>query len=257
MLTGVSVVAANDAWAVGARGRHALIEHWDGMHWLVVASPKIVPSALLAVDARSRTDAWAVGIRASYQNIVGPPLIEHWDGRTWHVVPAPPDPAKLTTTVVSVGPDGQVWTNCLESPDGVHWQLRLPPQITASECVQATVAVDAHDPADVWASFGVIAQWDGSHWRRRPLYESDVALAGLAVISERDVWAAGTKECCGGAYLDYLAHWNGTRWTAVPSTFPYDIANGLQGISAVSADDVWAVGDALAQGRIEQYRCTA
>jgi len=252
VLTGVAALGRDDAWAVGARGTGTLILHWDGARWRVAPAPDVHPSALLAVSARSASDVWAVGIRAKYSDQSGPPLVEHWDGTAWRVVEPPP--MQLTTDTVSVDATGEVWTNCFVGP---RWQMRLPPGITGKRCSDAgAVAVDAHDPVDVWADFGVLAQWDGRVWHRHPLYQPDVAgIAGLAAISSRDVWAAGTEDCCGGAYIDYLAHWNGVRWTRVKSVFPYDIDNALLGIAAVSTRDVWAVGVGAGHARAERYSC--
>ena len=39
-----------------------------------------------------------------------------------------------------------------------------------------------------------------------------------------------------------VEHWNGTAWTVVPSPNPGTNANFLNGVAAVSANDVWAVG---------------
>src|SRR5207248_3230320 len=65
-LTAVTVVSANDAWAVGddtiATGAsNTLIEHWNGSTWNVAASPN--PSAshndLTGVAAVNTDDVWA------------------------------------------------------------------------------------------------------------------------------------------------------------------------------------------------------
>jgi hypothetical protein len=89
-LDGVSVVSANDIWAVGfsttSRGiEQILTEHWNGSSWSVVASPYVgtTSDALNAVAAVSTTDLWAVG----YANGQSQTLIEHWNGTNWSVVP--------------------------------------------------------------------------------------------------------------------------------------------------------------------------
>src|SRR4029077_3033917 len=40
-LKGVSVMSANDVWAVGSAGSGTLVEHWNGTAWSVVASPNV------------------------------------------------------------------------------------------------------------------------------------------------------------------------------------------------------------------------
>ena len=39
-----------------------------------------------------------------------------------------------------------------------------------------------------------------------------------------------------------LEHWNGKRWTVVHIRHPHTAFDGLNSISAVSSDDIWAVG---------------
>lgn len=53
-LRGVSVLAANDVWAVGRGG----IVHWDGLEWTRAPAPQI---PLNGVDAFAPDDVWAVG----------------------------------------------------------------------------------------------------------------------------------------------------------------------------------------------------
>ena len=71
-LTGVSVVAANDVWAVGNG-----VEHWDGAVWSMVTTPNV--GTLHGVKALSANDAWAVGDSGFL----------HWDGVTWTLVNGP------------------------------------------------------------------------------------------------------------------------------------------------------------------------
>ena len=54
VLLDVVAVARDDAWAVGARGNHALIERWDGLRWLVVRLPdglKTIATTSVSVGA--------------------------------------------------------------------------------------------------------------------------------------------------------------------------------------------------------------
>lgn len=112
-LYGTDALGVDDIWAVGysTEGLHdePLVEHNDGQGWSIVPTPDLgdgqFGSALLAVDAVTPTDVWAVG---GY-NDGGDSLIMHWDGATWAVV-AHPTPGTLQRLygVAAVAPD-HVW----------------------------------------------------------------------------------------------------------------------------------------------------
>ena len=66
---------------------------------------------------------------------------------------------------------------------------------------------------------------------------------GLAVISQNDVWAVGSQVAGGGAKIHPAAeHWDGSAWTLVTTPYSGLGENALNGVSAVSTNDVWAVG---------------
>ena len=62
-------------------------------------------------------------------------------------------------------------------------------------------------------------------------------IISVAAISPADVWAlaGGNRR---GEQADVMEHWNGTQWSIV--SLP--ISGPLHSMSAVSANDVWAVG---------------
>jgi hypothetical protein len=66
-------------------------------------------------------------------------------------------------------------------------------------------------------------------------------LAAIDVISSTDIWAVGNS-LSGDVRSTLIEHWDGTRWSVVPSPNGPEPINWLTGVSAVSADDVWAVG---------------
>ncbi len=95
LLNGVTAIATNDVWAVGAyypknsnTSRSTLTEHWNGTQWSVVKSqnaPKGVSgSGFAAATSISSTDVWAVG--SYYDSNFDPQsLVEHWNGTSWSV----------------------------------------------------------------------------------------------------------------------------------------------------------------------------
>ena len=90
----------------------AVIEHWNGTAWSIVASP----AGLISVDrisAASATDIWASG-EAPLQNIGGIPVpvarTLHWNGTAWSAMPGPTgsDP-NTAVTGLSALPSGEAW----------------------------------------------------------------------------------------------------------------------------------------------------
>jgi hypothetical protein len=88
--------------------------------------------------------------------------------------------------------------------------------------------------------------WNGTAWSivhtprtRMPTAE----LNSIAALGSNAVWAAGYEEnpgcICGHTIVDY---WNGTAWARLKTPNP-GVASFLSGISAVSAREIWAVGD--------------
>jgi len=68
-------------------------------------------------------------------------------------------------------------------------------------------------------------------------------LHGISALSENDVWAVGvsynTERTISSSLIE---HWNGSRWSVVPSPNPSSTLNILYGVAAVTTNDVWAVG---------------
>ena len=109
-LSGVTAISANNAWAVGngfnnvhdtsaSVANKAVIEHWNGTAWSIVASP----AGLISVDrisAASATDIWASG-QAPLQTIGGVPVpvarTLHWNGTAWYAMPGPAPPDRTPT----------------------------------------------------------------------------------------------------------------------------------------------------------------
>jgi hypothetical protein len=232
-LAAVAAVSPTNQWAVGSLvgpgfpDPHApLIEHNTGAGWRLVSTPSVGPAGgdLRAVTVVSAHDIWAVGSAG------GKPLALHYDGTRWKVVAVAPNPAG-------------------EEPGG---DLR------------AVAAVSAHD---VWAvgsrptgdGPGILVQhWDGHHWSfvaapsQAPTDFN--ALTGLAVVSAHDIWAVGSR---GDDFNEPMVeHWDGKAWRVVsvpepPQADPDDPKNvGLVAVTAVSATNVWAVGEA---GLVEHY----
>ncbi len=233
-LHGVSAVAENDVWAVGnssdTERLHSitLVEHWNGTQWSVVPSPN--PSGtqnmLNAVAAVSADDVWAVGSAAVGSN---PILIEHWDGNNWSVVPNPPSSKPITdlTDIAVISPN-DIWAVGIGTVE--------------DELGTATL------------------HWNGSAWAVVPspnvTPEVDNTLSGVTAVASNDVWAVGTQQPT--SLTDphtLILHWDGSQWSIVPSANDggNTVGNHLVAASAVSATDVWAVGNSEAGPLVEHW----
>lgn len=101
---------------------------------------------------------------------------------------------------------------------------------------------------------GIIGHWDGTHWSAVPSPQPGTytnSLYGVAALSSRDAWAVGADEDLDGSHLGkqktLIEHWDGTQWKHVSSPNTTAYFNLLQGVAALSPDDVWAVGAATSR----------
>jgi hypothetical protein len=97
------------------------------------------------------------------------------------------------------------------------------------------VAVSADSPSDAWAvgdrgGKALVWHWNGSSWApvSVPRSRRTAKLTAVAALSPTDVWVVG---------LGVIEHWDGSKLSVVSSP-----GGSLYGISAVSYNDIWAVG---------------
>ncbi len=67
-------------------------------------------------------------------------------------------------------------------------------------------------------------------------------LSDVSVVSANDIWAVGGSSRGTRVGSPLIEHWDGSTWSIVPATQPPDSVGTLKGVSALSANDVWAVG---------------
>src|SRR5207244_6150453 len=71
------------------------------------------------------------------------------------------------------------------------------------------------------------------------------SLSSVAAVADNDVWAVGWAWSQRlNAYQTEIQHWNGTNWSLVRSPNATTGYNFLNSVAAVSANNVWAVGQA-------------
>src|SRR5438874_1801719 len=80
-------------------------------------------------------------------------------------------------------------------------------------------------------------------------------LNSVAAVSASDVWAVGNFSKSNNSSQTLIEHWNGTGWSVITSPNPGSV-DLLLGIAVVSTNNIWAVGQSLAQigqGLIEHW----
>jgi hypothetical protein len=224
-LEAVDAVSATDAWAVGSAGDRTLYEHWDGAGWTAVNGPSLPLGRLTSVSAASSQDVWALGGDLGRKGW-GRTLMAHWDGSRWSTVSTPSPGGKDESLL-----------------DGL-----------SALSVDDAWAVGNYN-AGHYRSDTLVEHWDGSTWTQVPSPSPGrrfgSSLTSVDAVSASDVWAVGASGGPGDDESDTLIeHWDGTRWTRVPSPDPVQ-NNQLLGITATSPTDAWAVGYDLGQSGIE------
>jgi hypothetical protein len=217
----VAALSATDAWAVGYAYygggiQRALTAHWDGVQWSLVPSPDVGlnDTKLFDVAAVSPQDIWAVGYYSAGQDLLS--LVEHWDGTQRNIVPSPSPHSNIDelTSIAVVAPN-DIW------------------------------AV-GYSYAGTTVSFTLVEHWDGTQWSvvSSPSPGSAAnSLDSVSVVSANDIWAVGSYADFSSPYQTLTMHWDGTQWSVVPSVGGGTAnSNHLTGVSAISANDVWAVG---------------
>jgi hypothetical protein len=92
---------------------------------------------------------------------------------------------------------------------------------------------------------GWILHWNGSAWKEMATPTpagADALLKDVVALSANNVWAVGrTEKGALASSQTLILHWNGTKWSVKASPSP-GTSGQLDAITALSANDIWAVG---------------
>jgi hypothetical protein len=235
LFTGVSMGSASDGWAVGSFSNpeavnQPLAEHWNGWAWRITATPPLpttgASGVLNGVDEVAPANVWAAG---SFDLTAGGTrtLIENFTGKSWAVVPSP---------------------NPFTGP-GADDELNAVGGTSASDLWAVGFDFDGNTIAN-----GLFENFNGTTWKSVPAPSAPGIpdFAAVSAVSANDVWAVGSSLSATDSTL--AAHWNGKAWQLVttPCLNGTQIVtaedgclqsqNELTGVTAVSADNVWASG---------------
>jgi hypothetical protein len=156
--------------------------------------------------------------------------------------------------------DGKRWSN--NQVPGATNDLSELKGITALSDNEAwAVGAYRRESADGLTMLPLMMHWNGAQWsvihaqgmEDSPLdYDpADYDLYDVAAISPNDVWAVGEYWKLGETEVHQALalHWDGAEWNQVPTPM-FSVEQGgpvaLIGITAISSNDVWAVGGGMA-----------
>lgn len=217
----VSILILAGLLAVGVSGPEVSA---NGTIWSVVPSPNpstvpISNDALFGVSALADNNVWTVGrFSSSVGNNVNHTIVEHWNGSAWSVVPSP-----------NVGTQGSELLG-----------------VAAISATDVWAVGDVSTSTTVNGNRALIEHWNGSAWSAVPAPSPSNQgdnLTAVAAITPSNVWAVGYFESSNqGAILPLIEHWNGSTWSVVTAGIQAAAGTFLNGITALSATDIWAVG---------------
>ena len=124
----------------------------------------------------------------------------------------------------------------------------VPTPDPGSNC--SLFAVSASSANDIWAVGLSAIHFGGAKWTAFPIATISGSvidsLTGVADISPTDAWAVGQVNEGLAHPGQVIEHWNGAQWSVFQGpTLPSGSDPLLNGMSAVSANDIWAVGSLL------------
>ncbi|MFZ0667678.1 MAG: hypothetical protein WAM97_18155 [Acidimicrobiales bacterium] len=191
-------------------------------------------TAFEGVSASGPDEAWAVGTYAD-KEALDAPLAEHWDGSAWSQasVPQPTGQQAKFNAVDDLAPD-DAWAVGTSFSGGAG---ATPAGLT------------------------LIEQWNGTTWTILPSPNGATGTPGdtnlldaIAGTGPDDLWAAGWVLNNKLNILTLLfEHWNGTSWSLVPPPADGSGAEVATSLTAISSNDIWAVGSYAGGGTLAAH----
>lgn len=280
-LYAVSATSASNAWAVGrfvsrSGADDSLILHWNGRRWSRtggVPSPSSTSNSLYGVAAVSATTAWAVGQYRNDSTGQLQTLILRWNGRRWKHVRSPnpspgPQDGNILNGVAAISRSsawavGYYFTSTSTTKTLIlHWngkQWARPPggSPSPSRLGNFLYGVTAVSPGRAWAvgqydkaantGVSLILRWTGTAWKRAgtvPPGPNGNLLTSVSATSANSAWAVGISysNVAGTTGSTLVLHLTGSGSSKVRSTNGGSGFDILNGVSATSARNAWAVG---------------
>jgi hypothetical protein len=227
-------VSTRSCTAVGQFNNKALVEHWDGTRWSLVAVPFEGPASggdvLNSVSCTSAGACTAVGY---YDNSSGHSrtLVLSWDGTKWSVVTSP-DKGPATAYNSATG--------------ATHDLLNGVSCASATSCAAVGLYVSASGDEG-----SLVEQWDGKAWSvvtspDEGSASNSTVLNAVSCASSRSCAAVGNFLGNSGGSRTLIESWDGAKWSVVtsPDKGRAALDNNLAGVSCASTRSCVAVGNA-------------
>jgi hypothetical protein len=231
-LQGVVAISPTLAWAAGnvTDGAHPgqVIEQWNGTKWRLFSGPKFGKkdqAEVFAMTASSANDVWAIGSLMNLGTGLVSPLFEHWNGTAW--------------TATTVESNNEFLFGASADATNDAWAVGF----SGSDSIETSAM-----------------HWDGANWESVAtpnVGEGTNKLNAVLALAPNDVWAVGFSTPVAppkqAATLTLIEHFDGTSWAVVPSPNvglnSANQSNRLLGLTANSANDIWAFGSYFAADR--------
>jgi len=189
--------------------------------WQIVASPNSTSNDTLAgVTAFSPSNVWAVGYTTNLSTVQGS-LIEHYNGSSWSIVPSPNAVAGRANDLFSVAgtAPSDIWSVGFYQSSRAH-------------------------------THPLVEHYNGSSWSlvSAPQPAQMDGFADVAPVTTTNVWAVGGGNTGTGITPPLVEHYDGSAWTVVPTSLTGP--GWLNSIAAISASNIWAVGNIPAAGAL-------
>jgi hypothetical protein len=228
-LQGVVDISPTLAWAAGnvTDGAHPgqVIEQWNGAKWSLFPAPKFGKrdrANVFAMTSSSANDVWAIGSLVNLGTGLVSPLFEHWNGTAWTATTGEASNELLFGASADAANDA--WAVGFDGSDNIE-----------------TAAM----------------HWDGTNWKRVAtpnVGEGTNKLNAVLALAPNDVWAVGFSTPVAppkqADAVTLIEHFDGTSWAVVPSPnvgpSSANQSNRLLGLTANSANDIWAFGSYFA-----------
>lgn len=198
--------------------------------WKQVDSPNISvrgDNTFAAIDGRNTDDVWTVGQYAPDSNVnITLTFAAHYDGRSWSYVPSP-----------NVGKEANAFHSLAVMPAGAVW------------------AVGYYIDDKTFYSRTLIERWDGAQWTivKHPDDPGvSAVLFGVAAASANDVWTVGEYQQPLDHFKTLIEHFDGMRWSIVPSPDPGTTGNILYSVKVPGRNAASAVGEEYDNGPVDR-----